>query len=61
MGFCKNETCDKEVSAFSNQALTDGTGLCMVGVISVEEGKVRGSINKGASCLRSSARPHTCL
>ena len=61
MGFCKNETCDKEVSAFSNQALTDGTGLCMVGVISVEEGKVRGSVNKRTSCLGSTARSHTSL
>jgi hypothetical protein len=33
----------------------------MVGVIRVEDGKVRGRIHKGASCLGSSARTHPCL
>jgi len=61
MGFCKHKAGGKEAPAFSNQAVTDGTCLRMVGVISVEEGKVRGSINTCASCLRSLARTHTCL
>src|SRR5918911_1663368 len=61
MGFCQHEAGGKEVSAFSDQAPTDGTCLRVVRIISIEEGKVRGSINKCASCLRSSAHPHTCL
>jgi hypothetical protein len=33
----------------------------MVRVIMVEESKVRGRINKRASCLGSTASPHACL
>ena len=61
MGFCQHEAGRKEAPAFSDQAGTDGTGLLMVGVISVEEGKVRGRINKRPSCLGGSARAHTSL
>jgi hypothetical protein len=61
MGFRKYEAGGKEVSAFSNQAVTDSTCLRMVGVISIKEGKVCGSINKCASCLGSTASPHVCL
>src|SRR5919202_2317877 len=61
MGFCQHEAGGKEVSAFSDQALTDGACLRVVLIISVQEGKVRGGINKGAPSLGSSARPHTSL
>src|SRR5918911_3577332 len=61
MGFCQHEAGGKEVSAFSDQALTDGTCLRVVRIISIEEGKVRGRINKRPPCLGSLARTHTSL
>jgi hypothetical protein len=61
MGFCQHEAGGKEVRAFSNQALTDGTGLRVVRIISIEEGKVRGRINQRPSCLGTTASPHTSL
>jgi hypothetical protein len=61
MGFGKDEAGGKEAPAFSDQAATDTQGLRMVGVILVKQGKVRGRINKGVSCLGSTTSPHACL
>jgi hypothetical protein len=61
MRFRKHEAGGVEAPAFSDQAVTDGTCLSMVGIIMVQQGKVRGGINKRASCLGSMASPHACL
>ena len=61
MGFRKDETGGEEAPAFSDQAVTDGPCLSMVGIIMVQQGKVRGRIHKRASCLGSTASPHACL
>jgi hypothetical protein len=61
MGFRKNEAGGEEAPTFSDQAATDHQGLRMVGVIVVQQGKVRRRINKDASCLGCTASPHACL
>ena len=61
MGFRKDEVSREEAPAFSDQAVADGQGLRMVGIILVEQGKVGGGINKGVPCCGGTSRPHACL
>src|SRR5215471_3071977 len=61
MGFCQHEAGGKETPVLSNQAVSNTACRMMVGIISVQEGKVRGCIDKRPSCLGGAASPHTCL